>query len=376
MNDLPQGVMLLHPNENNGLDLMTPIVIEKECKINGVPSKCNLIVNYCNLDIGLRCRIPVKVRKNGRIAHQPTLNSPIKTRLSRVIINRQNINIPDKNIVFNLDGNPLNCLIGNLKVVTKSEANNIMFENERKRNGIGWTFNKDRPEEPYSILCDPFESDNNEDMYFNGEPEFEYGLEPDTMIYVYKTSEKILRIFGKPVRMIVDLQDIGYALRATIRIGDFESDRGLPVRPYVMIPELGTTRAYAIGYAIKGEIPTEGMEMDHINRDTMDNRRCNLRLISREKNIENRMDQGGQLGIAGLQQYPGYYQVRYTNNKIPFSKSFSINKFPGSTRYEQERNCLAAVLKCIHEYRSDQGLPRLVPHHYDLIDKFNLREFI
>lgn len=53
-------------------------------------------------------------------------------------------------------------------------------------------------------------------------------------------------------------------------------------KPYVHSAEHGYLHR-----VIMGDIPA-GMEIDHINRNTLDNRRDNLRIVTRSQNLQNR----------------------------------------------------------------------------------------
>lgn len=49
------------------------------------------------------------------------------------------------------------------------------------------------------------------------------------------------------------------------------------------------------------EVPPDGMVIDHINRDKLDNRRCNLRLIPRDANAQNRSAHRNNItGLRGV----------------------------------------------------------------------------
>ena len=97
----------------------------------------------------------------------------------------------------------------------------------------------------------------------------------------------------------------------------------------------GTNGFYVSGYNKKTKNTMEfihkyildyygSMEIDHINRDPLDNRRCNLRLVSRSTNQLNKScPKNNLLGIKGIRMHHGKYQARIMVNK----KSISIGHF-------------------------------------------------
>ncbi len=52
--------------------------------------------------------------------------------------------------------------------------------------------------------------------------------------------------------------------------------------------------------AVLGLSPGDGMLADHINRDTLDNRRTNLRIVTSRENGHNRSPTGGSSGYRGV----------------------------------------------------------------------------
>ncbi len=61
--------------------------------------------------------------------------------------------------------------------------------------------------------------------------------------------------------------------------------------------------------------PPDGYEVDHINRNTLDNRRSNLRIVSRKQNADNRgMFKNNTSGVKGVSIHKGKYQASYRHN--------------------------------------------------------------
>lgn len=63
--------------------------------------------------------------------------------------------------------------------------------------------------------------------------------------------------------------------------------------------------------------PPQGMEVDHINRKRLDNRRCNLRLVTHSQNEQNKTS---RLGISG------YRNVYWLPRDGKYSVSLCVNK--------------------------------------------------
>jgi len=61
--------------------------------------------------------------------------------------------------------------------------------------------------------------------------------------------------------------------------------------------------------------PPDGYEVDHINRNTLDNRKDNLRIVTRKENADNRgMFKNNTSGATGVCFQKGKYQASYRHN--------------------------------------------------------------
>lgn len=69
-------------------------------------------------------------------------------------------------------------------------------------------------------------------------------------------------------------------------------------------------------------IPQDGVEIDHLDGNSLNNRKSNLKLVPRQRNIENtqvRIDnQIGIRGITKIKYQKDRYRVDFSNNKIRF----------------------------------------------------------
>ena len=84
--------------------------------------------------------------------------------------------------------------------------------------------------------------------------------------------------------------------------GLFYGSRGRPMKPgkaRYLRARVGKEFKYVHRLAFKFmgvDIP-EGLTVDHINRDTKDNRWCNLRIVTHRQNMSNRRDSSVMVGI-------------------------------------------------------------------------------
>ena len=107
----------------------------------------------------------------------------------------------------------------------------------------------------------------------------------------------------------------------------------------------------------------EGMEVDHISRDTLDNRRCNLRLVTHQQNLHNadwkrRRSATGYRGVSKLRDGPrGHRTKRYVAQVGYLGKHIT-----GGVYKTAEEAAQAATLLREHAKRlADAGIQKWKP---------------
>lgn len=88
-----------------------------------------------------------------------------------------------------------------------------------------------------------------------------------------------------------------------------------------------------------GEFPAQGAEVDHINRNKLDNRWENLRVVSASENRHNRgMNGNNTSGVKGVSYHSqrGTWVAEYMNNGKRFRKSFKTQEEAVAARKQFE----------------------------------------
>jgi hypothetical protein len=114
--------------------------------------------------------------------------------------------------------------------------------------------------------------------------------------------------------------------------------RGSYPRLYARVNDYSLGRDNPLQFMLHRQImgnPTEGV-VDHINRNTLDNRRCNLRVISVKENLQNKsVTHNSMSGMNGVQ---------WNNQRQRWMVCVQVNNKP--TRFGQFVNLIDAKRKC------------------------------
>lgn len=115
----------------------------------------------------------------------------------------------------------------------------------------------------------------------------------------------------------------------------------------------GKWRHVALHHAVIGR-PLHRMEVDHINGNVLDNRRCNLRIVTRRENAANRKEHRGEKLVTSRYVGVSLQRCRVKEKTYLYWKAIIFNNGKnnslGSFKTEQDAsNAYQKALKSIKE---------------------------
>jgi hypothetical protein len=142
-----------------------------------------------------------------------------------------------------------------------------------------------------------------------------------------------------------------------VLIDDKDYDLVKDYKWYVYINKSGYKRIIAkkknknISFARTIMIPNLNEEVDHINHNTLDNRRCNLRICTHQENCYNlKTRKDNSLGVKGLwfnKKTNKYVAVIRTNGKKVFQKYFN-NISDAKREYDKKAKEIFKEFACLN----------------------------
>ncbi len=101
--------------------------------------------------------------------------------------------------------------------------------------------------------------------------------------------------------------------------------------------------------------------VDHKNRDTLDNRKCNLRLCTKSENMRNRaMSKNNQSGYKGVRYFPfGRRKTKFWKAQIVFNHKYIHigyyhTKEEAALAYNTKAKELFGEFACLNTINSDK----------------------
>ena len=100
-----------------------------------------------------------------------------------------------------------------------------------------------------------------------------------------------------------------------------------------------TKKSYTITILMHRQIMScpQNLFIDHINHNTLDNRKCNLRICTRQQNSSNRLTQKNTTGFKGVElRESGRYRARIRFNKKGITIGHFSNKIEAAKAYDKK----------------------------------------
>lgn len=93
--------------------------------------------------------------------------------------------------------------------------------------------------------------------------------------------------------------------------------------------------------AVYGKIP-DGMQIDHINQDKLDNRLSNLRVVTPAENSRNRPSLAGTRGVSYIGRLRKW-RARIKRNKVEYNLGFFATEQEASSAYNEAAQRFGSV---------------------------------
>lgn len=156
-------------------------------------------------------------------------------------------------------------------------------------------------------------------------------------VFIKNKDREIITSFKVDKDVYEEIKNVTWSIKAN-RPKDSKDD----VKYYVFNNKKGLLHRYIMN-------APKGLQVDHLNRDTMDNRKSNLRVCTASENQCNvPTKRHNQLGLKNISlTKSGTYQVRITKNHVVYNTYF--NTVEEAIEYRDKR------LKELHEEFASNG---------------------
>lgn len=144
-------------------------------------------------------------------------------------------------------------------------------------------------------------------------------------------AEMIIKHKNQDIKIKIDLEDVDRVKE----LGRWHAiyDATLQVPSFYICHRKPNQRCYKL-HRFLMNCP-ENMEIDHINHDTLDNRKSNLKICTRFENQQNlRSNKSGVVGVHFHNR--GYWVAKITKNKKVYQKDFKTKEEAIKQRKEWE----------------------------------------
>lgn len=119
--------------------------------------------------------------------------------------------------------------------------------------------------------------------------------------YITYDNYSILQIIGnnKNIKVLIDTEDINKLKLHSWRIND---------KGYI-ISDINRKKVRIHNFILNRDTSNPKIVCDHVNRNKLDNRKCNLRIVSQKENNKNRISKKGKYYTKKKNKWFAYYLV-------------------------------------------------------------------